>query len=82
MNRTRLDQLTELTRQLQPSAAMTQAFRALRAGVDFTQNLEEHGGGNDGSIGELTWTAARDAAIAFETLERTLQRLDDLTIPF
>lgn len=77
-----LDQLTELTRQLQPSAAMTRAFRALRAGVDFTQNLAEHGGGNDGSIDEQTWTAARDAAIAFEALERALQRLDDLIIPF
>lgn len=48
-------QLSTLTLQLQPSAEMTQAFRALRAGVDYTQNQ------GDGSLDAKTWTAARDA---------------------
>lgn len=75
-------QLGALTLRLIIPGELTQAFRQLRAGVDYTQNLVEHGGGGDGSIDEATWTAARDAALAFEALERALRRLDDETIPF
>lgn len=69
-------QISTLTLRLALPGELKQAFRALRAGVDYTQNQ------GDGSLDAETWTAARDAATAFEALERALQRLDGLTIPF
>jgi hypothetical protein len=74
--------LSDLERQLQIPPALRAAFKQLRNGVDYTQNSVEHGGCGDGSIPWATWTAARDAAVAFETLERALARLSDEVIPF
>jgi len=75
-------QLSDLvSREIQIPQALVDAFAKLRAGVDFTQNGPPDGGA-DGSIDEETWTAARDACVAFEALVRAVQRLDDATIPF
>ena len=76
------DMLSDLERQLQIPPALRAAFKQLRNGVDYTQNLIQYGGYADGSIPPATWTAARDVALAFEALERALARLSDQVIPF
>jgi hypothetical protein len=74
---THYDALMQLANSITPLPKdLTDKFRQLRAGVDYTQNQA------DASLDAETWTAARDAADAFEQLERALARLDDLTVPF
>jgi hypothetical protein len=68
--------LSALVDQIHIPPDMAAKFRQLRAGVDFTQNQA------DRSLNAETWTAARDAAVAFEQLERALARLEDACIPF
>lgn len=74
--------LTELTHALQLPPATVAAFKQLRNGVDYTQNPIAHGGFHDGSIPIEAWTAARNAAQAFEALQRALDALNAEVIPF
>ncbi len=76
---TQYDMLTQLVSLLEfETVDVGEAYRLLRAGVDYTQNC------GDGSIGEDVWTAARNAAKAFEALQQALCRLRAVTteIPF
>lgn len=75
-------QLSDLAQTIHLPNDLRDKFAKLRHGVDYTQNPREHGGFGDGSIDAATWTAARDAAAAFEALDRALDRLLDQTIPF